>query len=116
MLGVTHFGDRLLEVAKTEKDPKLRRSAIQALGSMNATKTGDALVSMYGSETDPALKRAEVLAFVGVKPGDRVADIIAGRDPQLEKAIDVAMKQLAANPPEKDVRPPFPKRAPSAKK
>ena len=29
--------------------------------------------------TDPALKRAEVLAFVGVKPGDRIADIVAGR-------------------------------------
>jgi predicted methyltransferase len=29
--------------------------------------------------TDPALKRAEVIAFIGLKPGDRVADIIAGR-------------------------------------
>lgn len=29
--------------------------------------------------TDPALKREEVIAFIGVKPGDRVADIIAGR-------------------------------------
>jgi predicted methyltransferase len=29
--------------------------------------------------TDPALKRAEVLAFIGVKPGDRMADIVAGR-------------------------------------
>lgn len=29
--------------------------------------------------TDPAMKRAEVLAFMGVKPGDRVADIVAGR-------------------------------------
>jgi len=29
--------------------------------------------------TDPALKRAEVLEFIGVKPGDKVADIIAGR-------------------------------------
>jgi predicted methyltransferase len=29
--------------------------------------------------TDPAMKRAEVLAFIGVKPGDRVADIVAGR-------------------------------------
>jgi predicted methyltransferase len=29
--------------------------------------------------TDPAMKRAEVIAFMGVKPGDRVADIIAGR-------------------------------------
>jgi tricorn protease len=44
------------------------------------------------------------------------ADVIAGRDPQLEKALDVAMKQLAANPPQKDVRPAFPLRAPSAKK
>ena len=44
------------------------------------------------------------------------ADIIAGRDPQLDKAIEVAMKQLAEHPPQKDVRPPFPVRAPSAKK
>jgi predicted methyltransferase len=29
--------------------------------------------------TDPALKRDEVLAFMGVKPGDKVADIVAGR-------------------------------------
>ena len=29
--------------------------------------------------TDSALKRAEVLAFIGVKPGDRIADIVAGR-------------------------------------
>ncbi len=29
--------------------------------------------------TDPAMKRVEVLAFIGVKPGDRVADIVAGR-------------------------------------
>ena len=29
--------------------------------------------------TDPSLKRAEVLAFMRIKPGDRVADIVAGR-------------------------------------
>lgn len=29
--------------------------------------------------TDPAMKRVEVLSFMGVKPGDRVADIVAGR-------------------------------------
>jgi predicted methyltransferase len=29
--------------------------------------------------TDPALKRAEVIGFIGVKPGDRIADILAGR-------------------------------------
>ena len=29
--------------------------------------------------TDPAMKRAEVIAFIGLKPGDRIADIVAGR-------------------------------------
>src|SRR4051794_17681560 len=29
--------------------------------------------------TDPALKSDEVIKFMGLKPGDRVADIVAGR-------------------------------------
>lgn len=29
--------------------------------------------------TDPSLRGSEVIAFIGLKPGDRVADIIAGR-------------------------------------
>lgn len=29
--------------------------------------------------TDPAMKGAEVIAFIGLKPGDKVADIVAGR-------------------------------------
>jgi len=38
------------------------------------------------------------------------ADVIAGRDPQLEKAIEIAMKQLEANPPKKPVKPAMPRR------
>ncbi|MDB5417221.1 MAG: hypothetical protein JWP50_640 [Phenylobacterium sp.] len=38
--------------------------------------------------TDPAMKRAEVIAFIGLKPGDRVADIIAGR---FVRALSVAV-------------------------
>ena len=29
--------------------------------------------------TDPAMKGKEVIAFIGLKPGDNVADIVAGR-------------------------------------
>jgi tricorn protease len=51
----------------------------------------------------------------GVPPDVEVeqtpADVIAGRDPQLEKAIAIALEQLAANPPKKLTRPPFPVRA-----
>ncbi|MGV8042358.1 MAG: S41 family peptidase [Thermoanaerobaculaceae bacterium] len=50
----------------------------------------------------------------GVPPDVEVeqlpADVIAGRDPQLEMAIEVVMKQLPASPPPKPTRPPYPVR------
>ena len=50
----------------------------------------------------------------GVPPDVEVeqtpADVIAGRDPQLEKAIEIALKQLAEAPPARPKRPPFPVR------
>jgi len=51
----------------------------------------------------------------GVPPDVEVeqlpAEVMAGHDPQLEKAIEVALEQLEANPPERAERPPYPKRA-----
>ncbi len=51
----------------------------------------------------------------GVPPDIEVeqtpADVIAGRDPQLDKAIEVVMKQLEANPPVTPKRPPYPVKA-----
>ena len=35
-------------------------------------------------------------------------DVIAGRDPQLEKAIEVVLKELEKNPPVTPKRPAFP--------
>ncbi|MBC7349690.1 MAG: PD40 domain-containing protein [Candidatus Aminicenantes bacterium] len=49
---------------------------------------------------------------VGVPPDVEVeitpADYAAGRDPQLEKAIEVIMDMLKKNPPKKTQRPPYP--------
>ena len=51
--------------------------------------------------TDPTMKRAEVLAFIGVKPGDRVADIIAGRFVRaLSQAVGPNGKLYAVMPAE----------------
>lgn len=51
---------------------------------------------------------------VGVPPDVEVeitpADYAAGRDPQLEKAIEVIMDMLKKNPPKKMQRPPYPVR------
>ncbi|MEO5932250.1 MAG: PDZ domain-containing protein, partial [Duganella sp.] len=51
----------------------------------------------------------------GVAPDIEVdqtpADVIAGRDPQLEKAIEVIKAELAKNPPARPPRPAFPVKA-----
>jgi len=55
-----------------------------------------------------------VVENVGVPPDIEVEqwpqDVIEGRDPQLEKAIEVVMEQLKQNPVKKWKRPPYPKR------
>ncbi len=52
---------------------------------------------------------------VGVAPDYDIdiwpKDWVAGRDPQLEKAIELAKKALKENPPKEDKRPAYPKRA-----
>jgi len=52
----------------------------------------------------------------GVPPDVEVeqtpADVIAGHDPQLEKAIEIIKAQLAAQPPVQPQRPPYPVRVP----
>jgi len=53
-----------------------------------------------------------IIENVGVHPDIEVeqtpAELIKGRDPQLEKAIEVIMEQLEQNPPKEYVRPPYP--------
>jgi tricorn protease len=69
-----------------------------------------------GSITAPNVaiwtKDGFVVENVGVAPDIDVeqtpAEVIAGHDPQLEKAIEVVMEKLKENPPEEPVRPPYP--------
>jgi len=69
-----------------------------------------------GSVTAPNLaiwtEDGWVVENEGVPPDIEVeqwpADVIAGRDPQLEKAIQVIMEELKKNPPKKLKRPPYP--------
>ena len=56
-----------------------------------------------------------IVENVGVAPDIEVdqtpSDVISGKDPQLEKAIEIALKQLKENPQPDPVRPPFPTKA-----
>ncbi|MEM9390224.1 MAG: PDZ domain-containing protein [Bacteroidota bacterium] len=69
-----------------------------------------------GSVTAPNVaiwtKDGYIVENEGVAPDVEVEqwpkDLIEGRDPQLEKAIEIVMQQLADNPPVKPTRPPYP--------
>jgi len=71
-----------------------------------------------GSVTAPNLaiwtNDGYIVENVGIEPDIEVeqlpAEVLNGRDPQLEKAIEVALKELEKNPPQEPVRPPYPVR------
>jgi len=96
------------------------------LGKLVGTRTWGGLVGTLGFPVlmDGGMVTAPNLAFwdeagfgvenVGVPPDIEVEqtpkDVIAGRDPQLERAIQVVMDELAKNPPKKPTRPAYPVR------
>ena len=55
-----------------------------------------------------------IVENAGVPPDEEVeqwpAQVIAGRDPQLERAIELVLRALERDPPQDPKRPPFPVR------
>jgi tricorn protease len=96
------------------------------MGKLVGTRTWGGLVGILGfpvlmdggGVTAPNLaiwtEDGFIVENVGVPPDIEVEqtprDVIAGRDPQLERAIQVVMDELKANPPAKPKRPPYPVR------
>jgi len=97
------------------------------VGTLVGQRTWGGLVGILGFPTlmDGAVVTAPNLGFwtpeegfgvenVGVPPDVEVeqtpADVIAGKDPQLEKAIAIVMDELKKNPPQKPKRPAMPVR------
>jgi HEAT repeat protein len=74
---------RLLQAAKSEPVPELRRAAIEQLGVMGAHAE---LAQLYASETAPELRRALIQAFFVGGDFDRMAELArTERDPELRK-------------------------------
>lgn len=49
--------DKILDIARNDKDINMRRAAIRQLGPMGRNKAGDALPQIYAKETDVSLKK-----------------------------------------------------------
>jgi tetratricopeptide (TPR) repeat protein len=79
---------KLADIAKSEKDAKLRGEAIRQLGVMGRSKTGDALAAMYRTETDAGVKR-EILNGLFIQQNDHALVDIARKetDPALRREV-----------------------------
>jgi tetratricopeptide (TPR) repeat protein len=80
--------DKMLEVARTEKDPKVRRFAIHNLGSTRAATTGDSLAQLYASEQDPEVKRAILDSLAGQRNAKALVSIARSeKDTRMQQRI-----------------------------
>jgi hypothetical protein len=55
--------DRLIELAKNEKDPELRKTAIRNLGLMKRAGTSETLTAIYASDASVDVKKAVINAL-----------------------------------------------------
>jgi HEAT repeats len=80
--------DRFVEVAKTDKDPRLRRVAIQQLSSQRAATTGDALVAIYTADQDSDVRRSVIDALYSQRNAKDLVQVArAEKDPKMKQRI-----------------------------
>ena len=90
--------DKLIELAKTEKDPQLRRTAVRNLGLMGSSKTGDAIKAIYLSDATPEIRREAINALFLQNNGRLLVDLArAEKDPAMKKEIVSKMSVMSGS-------------------
>jgi hypothetical protein len=80
--------DKLIELAKNEKDPELRKTAIRNLGLMKKSGTSEALTAIYASDASVDVKKAVINAlFLQSNASGLVALARAEKTVELKKEI-----------------------------
>jgi tetratricopeptide (TPR) repeat protein len=79
---------RLIELAKTEANPDLRRTAVRNLGLMRSSATGPALVEIYGAQSTPEVKVAVVNGLFVQNNADALVGLARKEsDPTLKREL-----------------------------
>jgi hypothetical protein len=85
-LGVAGDSDRLVEVARSDKDPEMRLAALRLLGPFGGPSKGPTIVEIYKAESDPRVKEAALSALFVSNSVTALIDIAKSeKDPQLKK-------------------------------
>jgi HEAT repeat protein len=80
--------DKLIDLAKNEKDPDLRRSAIHNLGLMHRPGASEALTSIYTSDANAEVRKAVINAlFLQQNAGALVTLARAEKNVEMKKEI-----------------------------
>jgi HEAT repeat protein len=80
--------DKLIELAKGEKDPELRRTAIHNLGLMRNPGTTAALTAIYASDASVEVRKAVVNALFIQNNAKGLVDLArAEKNPEMKKEI-----------------------------
>lgn len=79
-------GPRLVELARTEKDPELRRDAIRQLGLVGSAETSAAMEEIYRTETDRGVREAVLQGFFVQGNAKRLIEIAkTEKDPEMRR-------------------------------
>ena len=82
---------RMIDLAKTEQNPDLRRIAVRNLGLMGGRQTGAALTEIYSTDKDPAIRQSVVQAlFIQNNAESLVA--LARKEQDLAMKKDIVQK------------------------
>jgi HEAT repeat protein len=80
--------DKLIELAKSEKDPELRKSAIHNLGLMRSNGTAATLTAIYASDPSTEVRKAVVNALFIQNNAKALVDLArAEKNPEMKKDI-----------------------------
>jgi len=86
-LSITDDASTLIEIAKTEKDPKLQLRAIERLGHRRSAATGEALASIYSTSTDVEARKSVLRALFHLGNAPKLVELArAEKNPELKKA------------------------------
>ncbi len=78
--------DKLIEIAKSEKDVRLRQVAIRRLGAMRRDNTADALVQIYNSDSDKTSKKDVIRSLFIQNAAHQLVEIVRNeKDPELKR-------------------------------
>ena len=99
LAGMTGNSDKLIEVARNEKDPKLRRAAIVYLGSVKGQNVSDALVALYSPGLDTEMRRAIVNSLFRQRNAKALIDV-GRKEKDMELRTEIVRRLTEMKTPE----------------